>query len=101
MWKFVLCTDERTSPPVTNVGEVPQATDRRLSFRLNRASTLGFKVREDDPLADVLLEGQAERPDGDERRLRRRAHPGGAADHVTDVRRLRRLASLRAKRSRF
>jgi hypothetical protein len=31
--------------------------DRRLSFRLNKAATCGFKVRGDDPLADTLLEG--------------------------------------------
>jgi hypothetical protein len=57
LWKFVLCTDEFISPPVTNIGELIHATDRRLSSRLNRASTLGFKVRMDDPLADTLLEG--------------------------------------------
>jgi hypothetical protein len=90
LWRFVLCTDERSSPPVTNIGELVHATDRRLSFGLNRASTLRFKVRGEDPLADVLLEGHC----------LVKAYWGGVLRFIGDVVTADEVASISSRTSR-
>lgn len=53
-WSFVLLTDLSGEP----IGEIPNAYDRKISYRVNRAATASFRTRLDDPLADQLLEGK-------------------------------------------
>jgi hypothetical protein len=55
VWSFVLLTDLAGEP----IGEVTNAYDRKVTWRLNKATTCTFSVRQDDPLADVLMEGRA------------------------------------------
>jgi hypothetical protein len=49
-WRIVLAQTDGTL-----LGEVLQATDRKLKFTLNRAPTVGFTCRVDDPLAQYLV----------------------------------------------
>lgn len=53
MWSVVLLTDQAGEP----IGELTNAYDRRVSYRLRRMTTCSFSVRSDDALAGQLLEG--------------------------------------------
>jgi hypothetical protein len=48
-WRIVLCDHDGT-----NLGELTQATDRKITFPLNRPPTVGFTAKVDDPLAQYL-----------------------------------------------
>lgn len=53
-WTFV-ATDEALKP----AGEILQASDRSVTLNLNKVDSASFKVRLDNPLADLLISGAA------------------------------------------